>query len=217
VSPIILAIDTALSACSVAITRGDQTLVSRREPMARGQAERLAPLVQELVKAAGLQFAHIDTIGVTTGPGTFTGLRVGLAFARGLALALDRPCIGISTLEVLAAGAGAPKVIAAIEVAGSVFVGAWTDSAQTVAPSRPDLTAFLASLNGDWTVTGPGAAAILAHRPHWHHMSQDTPDPVVLAKLTRNADPATHRPDPLYLRGVDAKLPGGIILADVAN
>jgi tRNA threonylcarbamoyladenosine biosynthesis protein TsaB len=214
VSKIVLAIDTALSACSVAITRGDDTLVSRVELMARGQAERLAPLVAELLNGVGIDFGQVDLIAVTRGPGAFTGLRVGLAFARGLALALNRPCIGLSTLEALAAGANHSRTLAAIDVAGSLFVGAWEGQREVVAPCRSQIHSVLAGLEGNWAVTGPGAAAILALRPHWQNLKQDVPDPVILAHLARHADPATHPPDPLYLRGVEAKLPGGLLLAD---
>jgi tRNA threonylcarbamoyladenosine biosynthesis protein TsaB len=91
----ILAFDTCLTACSVAVMDGEQVLSSRAEPMARGHQERLAPLVQELMGQAGLGFDQLDRIGVTVGPGSFTGLRVGLAFAKGLSAALDRPAIGI--------------------------------------------------------------------------------------------------------------------------
>lgn len=210
-SKLVLAIDTALSACSVAITCGEVTRGSRVELMARGQAERLAPLVDVIMSEANARFADLDRIAVTRGPGAFTGVRIGLAFARGLALALDKPCVGLSTLEVLAAGACQPKTIAAISVAGSLFVGAWAGRSVVIEPCRADPTDILDRLNGDWAVTGPGAPAILTFRPDWQHISQDVPDPVVLAYLARQAAPLTHAPDPLYLRGVEAKLAGGIL------
>jgi tRNA threonylcarbamoyladenosine biosynthesis protein TsaB len=211
---LVLAIDTALNACSGAIVRDGQTLASRIEPMARGQAERLAVLVDELMQEAGVSFGGIDTIAVTRGPGAFTGLRVGLAFARGLALALDRPCLGFSTLQVLAAGAAQPKILAAITVAGSLFVGAWDGRRDIIVPCRTDLDELLPKLSGDWAVTGPGAKAILVARPDWVLIDQDVPDPVILAHLAHGADPALYPPAPLYLRGVEAKLPGGILLPE---
>jgi tRNA threonylcarbamoyladenosine biosynthesis protein TsaB len=218
VSGLVLAIDTALSGCSVAIVRGDEILASRIEPMARGQAERLAPLVDQLMADFGVGFADIETIAVTTGPGAFTGLRVGLAFARGLALALDKPCIGVSTLEVLATAASHPRVLAAVAVAGSVFVGAWTDRKEVVAPCRSeDLSRLLETLDGTWTVTGPGAEDILTLRPEWLHFVQSLPDPAILAALAKQADPVTHMPNPLYLRGVEAKLAGGKLLPEAAT
>ncbi len=110
----VLAIDTALDACSVALVRDGGTLTSRSEQMQRGQAERLAPLVREAVAEAKLPFAELDRIAVTTGPGSFTGVRVGLSFARALALALGKPCVGVSTLEALALADGEDGLRAAL-------------------------------------------------------------------------------------------------------
>src|SRR5687767_11529684 len=99
---IVLAFDTCLNACSVAVSDGDRVLAQRLEPMARGHQERLAPLVAEVMAAAGLGFGALERIGVTVGPGSFTGLRVGLAFAKGLSAALGIPAVGVGTLEALA-------------------------------------------------------------------------------------------------------------------
>ena len=83
----ILAVDTALGACSAAILDGETTLAHRFEPMERGHAEALAPMVEAAMRDANLAFAELDRLAVTTGPGTFTGQRVGLAFMRGLRVA----------------------------------------------------------------------------------------------------------------------------------
>jgi len=101
----ILAVDTALGACSVALLDDGKILAHIFEPMDRGHAERLAPMVDEAMKKAGMDFSSLDRLAVTTGPGTFTGQRVGLAFMRGLRLALKIPLIGVTTLEVMAASA----------------------------------------------------------------------------------------------------------------
>ena len=100
---IILALDTCLSACSTALLRDDVVLARRVEVMARGHQERLAGLVAETLAEAGLAFSDLNRIAVTVGPGSFTGLRVGLAFAKGLGSALGLPVIGIGTLEAMAA------------------------------------------------------------------------------------------------------------------
>lgn len=210
---LVFAIDTALNACSAALVQDGETLCVRTELMARGQAERLALLVEDVMSEVGARFTDIDRIAVTRGPGAFTGLRVGLAFARGLALALGKPCVGFSTLEVLAAGASQTRTIAAISVAGSFFVGAWDGRNNVVPPCSAQIDDVLANLQGDWTVTGPGAAAILGKRPDWLHVEASVPNPVILAQLATNASPAAHPASPLYLRGVDAKLPGGVIPA----
>jgi tRNA threonylcarbamoyladenosine biosynthesis protein TsaB len=101
----VLAIDTALEACSAAVLdteRMDDT-ISRSLPMMRGHAEALMPLVAAVMSAADIEFTEVDRIAVTVGPGSFTGLRVGVAAARGIALATGRPAVGLTTLAALAA------------------------------------------------------------------------------------------------------------------
>jgi tRNA threonylcarbamoyladenosine biosynthesis protein TsaB len=101
----VLAIDTALAACSAAVldTEYGGIVASESLPMLRGHAEALLPLLQRVMKQAGFGFPDIDRIAVTTGPGSFTGLRVGIAAARGLALAAEKPAVGLSTLSAYAA------------------------------------------------------------------------------------------------------------------
>ena len=101
----LLAVDTALGGCSVALLDGKKILVHIFEIMDRGHAERLAPMVEDAMRLAGLEISALDRLAVTTGPGTFTGQRVGLAFMRGLRLALKKPLTGITTLEAIAAAA----------------------------------------------------------------------------------------------------------------
>jgi tRNA threonylcarbamoyladenosine biosynthesis protein TsaB len=101
----VLAIDTALAACSAAVldTEYGGIVASESLPMVRGHAEALMPLLQRVLQQAGLGFPDIDRIAVTTGPGSFTGLRVGIAAARGIALATEKPAVGLSTLSAYAA------------------------------------------------------------------------------------------------------------------
>src|SRR5580693_6289684 len=99
---IVLAVDTCFAACSVAIVSGDKVLAHVLEPMERGHAEELAPMVESAIKTAALEFSDIDRLGVATGPGTFTGQRVGLAFMRGLRIALKKPLVGLSSLATMA-------------------------------------------------------------------------------------------------------------------
>src|SRR5580704_978202 len=101
----ILAVDTALGACSAAVLEGDVVRAHRFVATERGHAEALAPMVQETMREAEIAFADLDRLAVTTGPGTFTGQRVGLAFMRGLRLALKKPLAGITTLDAMAAAA----------------------------------------------------------------------------------------------------------------
>lgn len=108
----LLIFDTSCGACSVAVRSGDRIVAERYEAMPRGQAERLLPMIEETLAAAGMAYGRLDAVGVTRGPGAFTGLRIGLAAARGLALALGVPAIGISTFEALAVRAPAGCAVA---------------------------------------------------------------------------------------------------------
>jgi tRNA threonylcarbamoyladenosine biosynthesis protein TsaB len=101
----VLAIDTALEACAAAVldTERKGGLTSRSLPMMRGHAEALMPLIAAVMSEAGVEFAELDRIAVTVGPGSFTGLRVGVAAARGIALAAGKPTVGLTTLAAIAA------------------------------------------------------------------------------------------------------------------
>ena len=118
---LILAIDTALDACAVGVldTQSTTMLAQQSLPMKRGHAEALVPLIAQVMAQAGVGYAALDRIAVTTGPGSFTGLRVGLSAARGIALAAGKPVVGLTTLTAYAAplvseNAGAP-IISAID------------------------------------------------------------------------------------------------------
>ena len=114
----LLAIDTAMAACSAAVLEegADLPRAAACVAMERGHAEALAPMVAEAMAKARLGFRDLDRIAVTIGPGTFTGVRIGLALARGLGLALAVPVIGIETLTAIAANEpadGLPLLVAA--------------------------------------------------------------------------------------------------------
>src|ERR1700729_504278 len=102
---LILAIDTALDACAAGVldTDAGKLIAQQSEAMKRGHAEALMPLIARVIKQAGIGFAALDRIAVTTGPGSFTGLRVGLSAARGIALAANKPVVGVTTLTAYAA------------------------------------------------------------------------------------------------------------------
>src|SRR5215470_15860998 len=102
---LILAIDTALDACAAAVLDTDKNKVIAQESqtMKRGHAEALMPLIARVMKESGIAFTALDRIAATTGPGSFTGLRVGLSAARGIALAAGKPAVGVTTLTAFAA------------------------------------------------------------------------------------------------------------------
>ncbi|OUS12851.1 tRNA (adenosine(37)-N6)-threonylcarbamoyltransferase complex dimerization subunit type 1 TsaB [Rhodospirillales bacterium 47_12_T64] len=100
--PTLLGLDTAGSSCSVAVMRRGEVVAVRLEEMRRGQSERLLPLVHDVMDDAGLELLEMDGFVVTTGPGGFTGVRIGLAAAQGFSLACEKPLVGVSNFEVLA-------------------------------------------------------------------------------------------------------------------
>lgn len=212
----ILAIDTALAGCSIAVLTPERT-VSRVEPMPRGHAEALMPLVAEVLTEADIGYEAIDRFAVTVGPGTFTGVRVGVAAVRGMALATGRPAIGISTLEAIAAthfaATGSSQSVAVVmdarreEVYAQCFAadGAPLDEARAVAVD--DLAASLPAGVGTAVGTASAMLAEEAGRIGRTVLAAGAiawPDPVVLGRLAgvrRPGDP----PSPLYLRPPDAR------------
>jgi tRNA threonylcarbamoyladenosine biosynthesis protein TsaB len=165
--------------------------------MSRGQAERLAPMVSEGAREARVAFADIDRIAVTTGPGSFTGVRVGLSFARALALALGKPCLGVSTLEALALEEGEAGLRGAtIETPGAAYLALYEDGAPLIAPraiERGEQENLLtASARGSaFLLKGPGVNT----------------DVSALARRAALLDVARYRPTPLYLRAPHVTLP----------
>ncbi len=212
---IILALDTCVDACSVALWADGEVLTALSEPMARGHQERLAPMVAETLAAAGLKPTALGRIAVTTGPGSFTGLRVGLAFAKGLALALGRPCIGVGTLEALALGQHAAFVAACLDARrGRVYLQAFADGRAVMAPDILDIDVAAARLAELWSggpaaIVGSGAPLVSDVLTHATIDAAAAPDPAVLARLASARTPGP-MPRPLYLRAPDAKLPGGL-------
>ena len=116
-SGIVLAFDTSAAHCAAALMSGDQVVI-RVELMAKGQAERLVPMLDELLAEAGVVLADIGLIAVGTGPGNFTGIRIAVALARGLALGLDVPAVGVTGFEA----AGADRVVAIPAPRGQVYL-----------------------------------------------------------------------------------------------
>lgn len=210
----ILSLDTCLGACSVAILDGDRVLAARTEPMTRGHQERIGMLAREVAAEAGVAFSDLTRIGVTVGPGSFTGLRVGLAFAKGLATALSIPCVGVNTLEALAAGVPGGGFVAAVLDArmGQVYLQVFDDGVALMAPDALDLgaaAARLAELHGGQPVTliGSGAPLLAQTFAGASVLTPVSPDPAAVARLAAARPAPSHSPRPLYLRAPYATLP----------
>jgi tRNA threonylcarbamoyladenosine biosynthesis protein TsaB len=206
---IVLAIDTCLGACSAAVIEDGRVLATVSEPMSRGHQERLAPMVAEIMAVAGLAFARLDRIAVTVGPGSFTGLRVGLAFARGLALALGKPCTGVGSLEALGQDLPGFSLAAADARHGMVYWQAFEAGVAVGSPavSTPDEIAAALDGRAPGMLTGPAASQLAATFPAARLAVAGAPDPACVARLGLGE---VRNPDPVYLRKPDAKLPGGI-------
>jgi tRNA threonylcarbamoyladenosine biosynthesis protein TsaB len=207
---LILGLDTCLASCSVAVLDGERVLGSAREVMARGHQERLAPMARQVMAEAGLAFERLDRIAVTVGPGSFTGLRVGIAFAKGLALALDRPAVGIGTLEALAAEADG-LVFPAIDARrGQLYLQAFEDGRALMAPDALTADAAAARLaelarGRSFTLVGSGAALLADFAPSARVIAAEGADARHVARLAAAREPGPLKP--LYLRSPDAKLP----------
>ncbi|MGA7489417.1 MAG: tRNA (adenosine(37)-N6)-threonylcarbamoyltransferase complex dimerization subunit type 1 TsaB [Xanthobacteraceae bacterium] len=215
----VLAIDTALEACAVAmfdIARGGIT-ASETLPMARGHAEAVMPLIARVMDAADIGFADLDRIAVTTGPGSFTGLRVGISAARGIALAAGKPAIGLSTLAGFAAPLIAEDdsthVVVAIDARhDQVYLQVFGLGGRTlVAPRIATLRdATRAAITGPARIVGSAANQVAAAWPKGaeppllvEHRS--APDIGWIARLGAAAEDGYGRPKPLYLRPPDAQ------------
>ena len=216
----VLVVDTSLGLCTAgvfAVEGGEaRALGLRSEAMTKGHQERLAGLARDAVAEAG-GFGAIERIGVAVGPGSFTGLRVGLAFAQGLGAALDRPVVGISTLDALTASAEPGSATAALIDArrGQVYARFWRgDEAEGPAEALSIEAARdrSAGLGDGVRLIGSGAALIADDVAGAAALDLAGPSPAALARLTAAADPAASPPRPLYLRAPDAtpptRLPG---------
>jgi tRNA threonylcarbamoyladenosine biosynthesis protein TsaB len=216
---LILAIDTALDACAAGVldTEAGEMRAHESQNMKRGHAEALMPLIARVIKQAGIAFTALDRIAVTTGPGSFTGLRVGLSAARGIALAADKPVVGLTTLMAYAAPIvsrnGEHPVISAIDARhGQVYFQAVSGNGgpliqPQVAPIEEALDA--ARFGAPYLVGN--AASLLADRwptqaqPPFKVEPQAAPDIAWVAWLGAAVSPNSAPARPFYLRAPDAK------------
>ena len=207
---IVLGLDTCLAACSVAVCDGERVLAHASEMMARGHQERLAPMAQAVMTEAGLRFDHLERIGVTVGPGSFTGLRVGIAFAKGLAASLGVPLVGVGALEALAAEADG-LVFAVVDARrDQLYLQAFDDGRAVMAPDVLELGTAAArvaelAVGRTPTLVGSGAPSLAALTPTARVLTPEGADARRVAALAAARAPGPARP--LYLRAPDARLP----------
>ena len=210
----LLAVETALGACSVAMLDGGNILAHRFQEMTRGHAEALAPMVEEAMREAGTAFAALDRLAVTTGPGTFTGQRVGLAFMRGLRVALKKPLIGITTLEAMAAATGAMRAASIHDAKrDEAYLLLWEQGQTILAPAVMPFAEAIARIQdfGACALAGTGApAAATALGDSFTLTNIRQPDALWVGRLAMPRQEPDGPPAPLYLRAPDAKLPASV-------
>jgi tRNA threonylcarbamoyladenosine biosynthesis protein TsaB len=208
----LLAVDTALGACSVAVVTDGAVLAHRFQEMTRGHAEALAPMVDEIMRQAGIGFDALDRLAVTTGPGTFTGQRVGLAFMRGLRVGLKKPLIGVTTLEAMAAATQKNRAAAIHDAKrDEAYLLLWENGRVILEPAVMSFTDALARIRafGASALCGTGAEkAGDALGEGFPVTDIRQPDALWVARLAAGRPIPAVPPAPLYLRAPDAKLPG---------
>ena len=215
----VLAIDTALAACAAAVLdTSDGIVASETSPMVRGHAEALMPLIARVMKQSGLTFRDLDRIAVTIGPGSVTGVRVGLAAARGFGVATNVPVVGISTLSVyaapyLAGNNSKTSVVAAIDARHQhVFLQVFGPGGQTLVSPRlaPLSEAIRAASSAPACLVGSAARAVAdglsKHVPAPRTVdAREAPDIGWVAQIGAVTTPPQSAPNPQYLRAPDAQ------------
>jgi tRNA threonylcarbamoyl adenosine modification protein YeaZ len=209
----LLAIDTALDACSTAVFDAqDGVLAGETLPMARGHAEALMPQIARVMAKANLDFGALDRIAVTVGPGSFTGLRVGVSAARGIALAAHKPAVGVTTLSVLAmplitGDANVPVVVVIDARHDHAYMQAFGAGGKPLSEPRiaPLREAFDGMPDGPVRLVGSASQKLATLRLRETFVDdRNTPEIRWVAALAAGA-PADAPPKPLYLRAPDAR------------
>jgi tRNA threonylcarbamoyladenosine biosynthesis protein TsaB len=216
----VLAIDTALAACSAAVLDTDYgggVLASDSLSMTRGHAEALMPLIYHVMQRSELTFPEIDRVVVTTGPGSFTGLRVGISAARGIALAADKPAVGVSTLTAYAAPLLADDdstpVIAAIDARHDhVYLQVFGVGGRVLIAPRlaPMSDAIRAVSDAQSRIVGSAAQSIADRLPRGAPLPllvdvREAPDIIWVARMGAVLPEGQSPPKPQYLRAPDAQ------------
>jgi len=212
----ILSIDTSETQCAAALLTEDGGSFSKAEDIGRGHAERLLPMIEEVLEDANLNYSDLSRIAVVTGPGTFTGLRIGLSVARGLAFALDIPCVGVMSLQVLAATAyenGHKGLVHAVVKgrAGQVFYQAYKDTDQNGLPipftdamniDADEAAGLIKESQG--LLVGTGVPLLAPYLPEETTGFVYMSDLTVLAAQAQHLPVSEYLPEPAYLRPADA-------------
>ncbi|MEZ5778586.1 MAG: tRNA (adenosine(37)-N6)-threonylcarbamoyltransferase complex dimerization subunit type 1 TsaB [Paracoccaceae bacterium] len=205
-SPTVLAFDTSAAHCAVALLHEGTIIAARHEEMSKGQAERLFPLLSEVLGEGGLDWRDLAAIGVGVGPGNFTGIRISVAAARGLALSLGVPAIGVTLLEAMALGTEGPVLVTLDARREQVYVQSFGYPAES-SPAIRHLDEITPDAHGHAGLTclGPMAAAIAPRLGASVASARFAPATAITRMaVTRFGRPDLRRPAPLYIRPADA-------------
>lgn len=208
---LILACDTTQAACSVCVQRGPQLIDEIVEPMQRGHAEALVPMLHRVIERSGTDLSEVSRLAVTVGPGSFTGVRLGLSAMRAYALALDRPLHGIGSFQAMAVADPEPvPILVAVDVRRNSFYAQLFD-AKRRAMSAPALVSeeALSALAPQerFLVVGSGAEHVMQLPFAEVSAAPAFPQARYVAALALNEEKPAGLPLPLYLRPADATLP----------
>ncbi len=222
----VLAIDTAANLCAACVfdTRPEHPPSAVTIDIGKGHVEHLVPLVEQVLAEAGIGYREIDRIAVSVGPGSFTGVRVGVAAARGFSLALGVPAVGISALHAIAAGAqarfpGLPAVIALDARRGEVYAARYDASGSEIGEAQVSTVSALATglRSGHFILAGSAAAAVASAASGRAVLelgsTSATGDIEIFARLGAISAVPGEAPKPLYLRAPDAKPQAGFAVA----
>lgn len=200
--PLILAFDTSAAHCAAAVVSGDAILADMFEPMSIGQAERLVPMLQDCLKQAGVTWKDLSRLGVGTGPGNFTGIRIAVSTARGISLARQIPAFGVSMFDTLVHMLPTPVVASVDARQGRVYLRRYAgldEEPLVTEVANPQTSLAMPGL----TVCGAFAGE-LAARLNARVVEPTMPLSVAIALIAASRAPSPHRPAPLYLRPPDA-------------
>lgn len=205
-TPRVLAFDTSSAHCAAALLIDGRIVASRHEEMGKGQAERLFPMLDEILAADGATWSDLEAIGVGIGPGNFTGIRIAVSAARGLALALRIPAVGVSALEAQAHDMDGPVISSLPAPRGDIYaICLNAGSSPTPVLGRPETIALDIAARAEPTCVG-AEADCLARRFAGHVANPKVPlvEAIAhIAALRKDSIGAAH-PSPLYIRPADA-------------
>ena len=206
--PTILAFDSSAAHCAAALLLGGEIVAAQHEEMVKGQAERLFPMLEEALAEGGLGWSALDGIGVGTGPGNFTGIRIAVSAARGLALSLGIPAVGVNLFDALAFGTEGVVIASVPAPRGEVYARVLHHTGANPVIGNAATVPLDAPARSEPTCIGADAD-VLADRFSGSVVQPAFPMAEAIARvvLARKDNVTTKRPTPLYVRPADAAPP----------